>query len=176
MNRIGNWHHRAGMGVVLMVALVVAVGLLYPSRSSGATRASSTAGTPKGPASAAEGHGPGSSGQPITLPGIEITATGRAPRAARDMFEIRLGPRWTRVYRATGRWSLSGTLRPDDGAVPAPESNVYTGAGIEGSLGHSAAVYVEGASVTLREPVDVLAWGDADADHWSASAGLAVHF
>jgi hypothetical protein len=176
MHRSNRWHHHAGLGIAAFVAIVMAIGLLYPSRSSGATRASATVEPASGAPRAADAGGPGSSRQPITLPGIEITATGRAPAAARDMYDLRFGLRWGRLYRASGRWSLSGTLRSDDGAVPAPESNVYTGAGAEASIVRPAVVYVEGARATLRDPVDVLSWGDDDADHWATSAGLAIHF
>lgn len=121
--------------------------------------------------------GLGSPENPILIPGTETRALLLRTTAALDQIPIRMGLLRGWLMGTPGEVLSRGGGPDPMGDVMLPiQLNVFTGGAIETALGRSSGIYLEGGRVLLRDPIDVLGWGQGDGNYWTSSAGLAVRF
>ena len=145
-----------------------AIGLLLLLSSTAATCwAQKAPGAPSG----------GSIYEPIPMIGTETRAERAVPPLPRETIRFRLGGIMATLERiAMGSAHTAGLASGFRDASTTIVHDEAKGARLTLARGGPEAVYLEGARVVLREPLDVLASGDSHDEYWSASAGFEFRF
>jgi hypothetical protein len=161
----------------LHLALGLAVICVLPGRTLASGNSASRPPVLEGPRVTRPAPELGSPENPIPIPGTETRVIVLGAVGPPGRIPIRMG--WLRGWlMGTPGVVLTRGGGPDPmGDVTLPmQLNAFTGGAIETALGRSSGFYLEGGRVLLRDPIDVLGWGQGDGNYWTSSAGLAVRF
>ena len=119
----------------------------------------------------------GSMAEPIPMVGTETRAQRVVPPLPRETIRFRLGTLAASLERITLRSArtagIASGIRDASATIVHDEG---TGARLSLTRGGPEAVYLEGARITLHDPLDAVVAGNSHDEYWSAAAGFEFRF
>jgi hypothetical protein len=119
--------------------------------------------------------GLGSSGSPIPLAGVGVTASGRLERSASGRFQFRVASIPASLVAFPGEAPGGSAIAWADTSATTPETDLLEAVGLEVPLGPDA-LFLDGGRVLMRDPLEVLGLGGTVGEYWGTSAGLQIRF